>query len=126
MMRRRRTSERGSALVEMAVVLPILVLLIHGIFYFGRGYVNKEKVEMAARYAAWEKIGRPGRRRGKHGDRGGVELSVRRGGRGGHGLRNSLRDRGAPVRGGQVYLQPTALGRPDVRDAALPSAPLLS
>lgn len=60
MMRRRRTSERGSALVEMAVVLPILVLLIHGIFYFGRGYVNKEKVEMAARYAAWEKIARPG------------------------------------------------------------------
>ncbi len=60
MMRRRRTSERGSALVEMAVVLPILVLLIHGIFYFGRGYVNKEKIEMAARYAAWEKIARPG------------------------------------------------------------------
>jgi hypothetical protein len=44
----------------MAVVLPILVLLIHGIFYFGRGYVNKEKVEMAARFAAWEKIARPG------------------------------------------------------------------
>lgn len=51
---------RGSALVEMAVVLPILVLLMHGIFYFGRGYVNKEKVEMAARFAAWEKIARPG------------------------------------------------------------------
>ncbi len=60
MTRRRRNSERGSALVEMAVVLPILVLLMHGIFYFGRGYVNKEKVEMAARYAAWEKIARPG------------------------------------------------------------------
>ena len=55
-----RNFERGSALVEMAVVLPILVLLMHGIFYFGRGYVNKEKVEMAARYAAWEKIARPG------------------------------------------------------------------
>ena len=59
-MKRKRVSERGSALVEMAVILPILVLLIHGIFYFGRGYVNKEKVEMAARFAAWEKIARPG------------------------------------------------------------------
>ncbi len=60
MMKRRSVSERGSALVEMAVVLPILVLIIHGIFYFGRGYVIKEKIEMAARYAAWEKIARPG------------------------------------------------------------------
>jgi hypothetical protein len=47
-------------MVEMAVVLPVLVLIIHGIFFFGLGYVHKEKVEMAARFAAWQKIVRPG------------------------------------------------------------------
>lgn len=59
-MTRRIDPERGSAMIEMAVTLPILVLIIQGIFYFGQGYVNKEKAEMAARFAAWEKIARPG------------------------------------------------------------------
>jgi len=59
-MRYRAGCEKGSAMVEMAIVLPILVLLIQGIFYFGQGYVNKEKAEMAARFAAWQKITRPG------------------------------------------------------------------
>lgn len=56
----RLRSKNGSAMVEMAVILPIFVLIIHGIFFFGQAYVYKEKMEMASRFAAWQKIIRPG------------------------------------------------------------------
>lgn len=56
----RLRSKNGSAMVEMAVILPIFVLIIHGIFFFGQAYVYKEKMEMASRFAAWQKVIRPG------------------------------------------------------------------
>ena len=52
----RLRQERGQALVEFAVVLPVLVLIILGILYFGRyeDYSNQETAmaEQAARQAA--------------------------------------------------------------------------
>jgi Flp pilus assembly protein TadG len=55
-LRTRLRQERGQALVEFAVVLPVLVLIILGILYFGRyeDYSNQETAmaEQAARQAA--------------------------------------------------------------------------
>jgi len=53
---RRMRQERGQALVEFAVVLPVLLLIIVGILYFGR-YENyssqvTQLAEQAARYAS--------------------------------------------------------------------------
>jgi Flp pilus assembly protein TadG len=48
--------ERGQALVEFAIVLPVLILIILGILYFGRyeNYSNQETqlAEQGARWAA--------------------------------------------------------------------------
>jgi len=44
--------ERGSAVVEFALVLPILVMLVFGIVEFGRGYNAKITVTHAAREGA--------------------------------------------------------------------------
>jgi Flp pilus assembly protein TadG len=41
--------ERGAALVEMALVLPVLVLLIVGLFEFGRAYNAKITLTHATR-----------------------------------------------------------------------------
>jgi Flp pilus assembly protein TadG len=53
---RRTREERGQALVEFAVVLPVLILIIMGIIYFGRyeDYSNQETqlAAEAARYAS--------------------------------------------------------------------------
>ena len=45
-------SERGAAIVEFALVLPVLVMLIFGIVEFGRGYNAKVTVTHAAREGA--------------------------------------------------------------------------
>lgn len=45
-------SERGSALVEFALVVPVLVMLVFGIVEFGRGYNAKITVTHAAREGA--------------------------------------------------------------------------
>jgi Flp pilus assembly protein TadG len=45
-------SERGAALVEFALILPVLVMLIFGIVEFGRGYNAKITVTHAAREGA--------------------------------------------------------------------------
>lgn len=53
---RRLREERGVVLVEFAVVLPVLIMIILGIVYFGRyeNYANQETqlAETGVRYAA--------------------------------------------------------------------------
>jgi Flp pilus assembly protein TadG len=44
--------ERGAAAVEMAIVLPILVLLLFGITQFGLAFVRYQGVQSAAREGA--------------------------------------------------------------------------
>jgi Flp pilus assembly protein TadG len=44
-----RADDRGAALVEMAIMLPILVLLLFGIFEFGRAYNAKITLTHATR-----------------------------------------------------------------------------
>ncbi len=52
----RFSEERGTALVEMAIVLPVLMMIIMGVLYFGRylSYQNSQThmAEMAVRWAA--------------------------------------------------------------------------
>jgi Flp pilus assembly protein TadG len=53
---RRLRQERGQALVEFAIILPVLLLIIGGIIYFGRyeNYSNQvtQLAEQGARYAS--------------------------------------------------------------------------
>jgi Flp pilus assembly protein TadG len=49
---RRRHDERGTALIELTIVVPILVLVVFGIIEFGTAWGNKLKVETAARGGA--------------------------------------------------------------------------
>src|SRR5215470_10710512 len=53
-MRARRTSERGSALVEAAIVLPCLVLIVYWSAALTDVLVLKLKAAEALRYALWE------------------------------------------------------------------------
>jgi Flp pilus assembly protein TadG len=48
----RRRSERGAALVEAAVTIPILLLIAVGIFEFGRAYQHWQVLTNAAREGA--------------------------------------------------------------------------
>ena len=50
----RDRGQRGAAMVEMALVLPILVMLLLGIFEFGRAYNAKITLTHAAREAVRE------------------------------------------------------------------------
>lgn len=45
-------NKRGQALVEMALLLPLLLLLVIGILEFGRAWYYKQQVNNAAREAA--------------------------------------------------------------------------
>lgn len=51
-MRRLRSDRRGQAMVELAIVLPILLLVIMGIIDFGRIYHGHLAVTTAAREGA--------------------------------------------------------------------------
>jgi len=46
---RSRRSERGAALVEMAIILPILLLLVFGLVEFARAYNTKAVITHASR-----------------------------------------------------------------------------
>ncbi len=48
---RRSLGESGQALVETAIFLPIYLLIIYGMFFFGEAYVNMIRIHQAARYA---------------------------------------------------------------------------
>lgn len=45
----RKGSERGAALVEAAIILPLVIMLIFGLVAFGRGYNAKVTATHAAR-----------------------------------------------------------------------------
>lgn len=47
-----RTNDRGAAMVEFALILPILVVLLLGIMEFGRAYNAKISIQAAAREGA--------------------------------------------------------------------------
>ncbi len=50
----RKTSEKGAALVEFAIVAPLLLLLVFGIIEFGRAYNAQNTLTHAAREGARE------------------------------------------------------------------------
>lgn len=52
MLRRRMRSERGAAIVEFALVVPILILLVFGIVEFGRVFYIQSTISGAAREGA--------------------------------------------------------------------------
>jgi Flp pilus assembly protein TadG len=56
-LRRRLRQERGQSIVEFAVVLPVLILIILGILYFGRyeDYSNQE-TQLASAGVRWAAI----------------------------------------------------------------------
>jgi Flp pilus assembly protein TadG len=49
---RRRGDERGAALVEFALVLPVLILFVFGIVEFGRAYSARIQLTSAVREGA--------------------------------------------------------------------------
>ena len=49
---RRRRGERGAAAVEMALILPVLLLLVGGIIDFGRAFNAQMTLTQAAREGA--------------------------------------------------------------------------
>ncbi len=51
-LRRRYTNQRGQALVELALILPVLLLLVFGIIEFGRIYASNLMISNAAREGA--------------------------------------------------------------------------
>lgn len=51
-MMRSRRGERGAAAVEMAIVLPLLILLLGGIVDFGRAFMREVILTNAAREGA--------------------------------------------------------------------------
>lgn len=48
------STERGAAAIELALVLPLLIMLVFGIVEFGRGYNAKVTLTHAAREAVRE------------------------------------------------------------------------
>src|SRR5690349_8554855 len=48
----RSSGERGAAAVELALVLPVLLMLVFGIIEFGRGYNTRITLTSAAREGA--------------------------------------------------------------------------
>jgi len=50
----RRRGQEGQAIVEFALTLPIFVILLLGVMYFGKSYYMDQSVRHAARYVAWK------------------------------------------------------------------------
>ncbi|MCK5878955.1 MAG: pilus assembly protein [Holophagae bacterium] len=49
------TDQKGQALVEFAMFLPIYLLLAFGLIFFAKAYFVQQQVVSASRFAAWEK-----------------------------------------------------------------------
>jgi Flp pilus assembly protein TadG len=52
MKRQRKSSDSGQAIVEFALILPVLLLIVLGIIQFGRLYSNDETITNATRAGA--------------------------------------------------------------------------
>ncbi len=52
--RYRASEERGQAIVEFAVTLPIFLLLFLGVIYFGKAFYKEQQVQIASRYICWK------------------------------------------------------------------------
>ncbi len=53
-MRRLLRDTSGQAAVEFAVTLPIFLLLILGVIYFGKAFYKEQQVQIASRYVCWK------------------------------------------------------------------------
>ena len=53
-MTQRQHDERGAVMVELAIVLPLLIMLLMGIIEFGRAYNTQISLQAAAREGARE------------------------------------------------------------------------
>ena len=53
-MSRTKRDDRGAAMVEFAIVLPVLMLILLGIIEFGRAYNAQVSIQAAAREGARE------------------------------------------------------------------------
>lgn len=51
---RRQHDEKGAAMVEFAIILPVLLMLVVGIIEFGRAYNTQVSIQAAAREGARE------------------------------------------------------------------------
>ena len=58
-MSRSKRDDRGAAMVEFAIVLPVLMLILLGIIEFGRAYNAQVSIQAAAREGARELALRP-------------------------------------------------------------------
>ncbi len=47
--------QKGSALVETVILLPIYILIFLGIIFLGESLLIKQKIDVAERYGAWMK-----------------------------------------------------------------------
>ena len=56
MMRTRLRNERGNALIETAITVPIVLLIAVGIFEFGRAYQTQQVLTNAAREGARQAV----------------------------------------------------------------------
>lgn len=54
--RRRMRRRRGTALVEMAMAIPLLATIIGLTFFFGWAMKNQLQVQTSSRYAAWRRV----------------------------------------------------------------------
>jgi Flp pilus assembly protein TadG len=51
---KKRSDERGAVMVELAIILPVLLMLLVGIMEFGKYYSTKVSLQAAAREGARE------------------------------------------------------------------------
>ncbi len=49
----RARNARGSALIETAIVLPLYLIVLFGLIYFGYATLSKQRQALAAAYTAW-------------------------------------------------------------------------
>ena len=52
----RPAARRGSALIEMVMVIPLLATIIGLTFFFGWTMTNQQHVRISSRYAAWRRV----------------------------------------------------------------------
>jgi hypothetical protein len=50
----RRVRQRGTALIETAIVLPLYMILLLGLLYFGYATLGRQRQDKATAYAAWQ------------------------------------------------------------------------